>query len=496
MGTEGISEADVVVVGGGPGGSTAGRPWSPCRATGSLLLEKEKFPALPDRRVAAPRHGARHLPPDRRGGRSSPRPASPGSAAGPSALGRQPRAVDVRVLGLAEVGRARRRTPTRSSGASSTRSCSTTRASWASRCGRTARSPTFSGRRQRVRGCRYTGADGEHRTNPREVRGGRLRQQEPPLPASRGTRQYSEFFRNLALFGYFEGGKRLPAANSGNILSCAFDSGWFWYIPLSPTLTSVGAVVRRELAEQDPGRPGSRPCRALIDECPLISDYLRDAKRVTDGQYGQLRVRKDYSYHNTRVLAPGHGARRRRGLLRRPGVLLRRAPGDLQRAAGRAVDQQRAGGDGRRGGRVRGVRAALPAGVRRLLRVPDVVLRPARQRGLLLLVGQEGHQEPPSSELESFVELVGGVSSGEAALAAAEAAGRSASRASPRSSRARSTQLVANKRAEHGPALQVLGRQAGDAGGRQGTDHVPCSARTPDRRPRFSRAGWSPRPTA
>lgn len=25
-----------------------------------------------------------------------------------------------------------------------------------------------------------------------------------------GERRYSEFFRNLALFGYFEGGKRLP----------------------------------------------------------------------------------------------------------------------------------------------------------------------------------------------------------------------------------------------------------------------------------------------
>jgi halogenation protein CepH len=31
----------------------------------------------------------------------------------------------------------------------------------------------------------------------------------------------------------------------------------------------------------------------------MMSDYLRDATRVTHGQYGQLRVRKDYSYANT-----------------------------------------------------------------------------------------------------------------------------------------------------------------------------------------------------
>ena len=117
-------------------------------------------------------------------------------------------------------------------------------------------------------------------------------------------RQYSEFFRSLALFGYYEGGKRLPPPNSGNILSCAFDSGWFWYIPLSSKLTSVGAVVRHELASKIQGDP-EQALTSLIAECPMISDYLRDAKRVTEGQYGELRVRKDYSYANTKFWRPG-----------------------------------------------------------------------------------------------------------------------------------------------------------------------------------------------
>ncbi len=37
----------------------------------------------------------------------------------------------------------------------------------------------------------------------------------------------------------------------------------------------------------------------------MISDYLHDAKRVTAGQYGQLRVRKDYSYANAKFWRPG-----------------------------------------------------------------------------------------------------------------------------------------------------------------------------------------------
>jgi FAD-dependent halogenase len=119
-----------------------------------------------------------------------------------------------------------------------------------------------------------------------------------------GLRKYSEFFRSVALFGYFEGGKRLPPPNSGNILAAAFDSGWFWYIPLSDSLTSVGAVVRREMADKIQG-DRETALRGLIDECPLISDYLRGAKRITEGLYGQLRVRKDYSYHNTKFWRPG-----------------------------------------------------------------------------------------------------------------------------------------------------------------------------------------------
>nr|BFE50783.1 hypothetical protein GCM10017745_42100 [Saccharothrix mutabilis subsp. capreolus] len=60
-----------------------------------------------------------------------------------------------------------------------------------------------------------------------------------------GKRQYSEFFRNIALFGYFLGGKRMPEPVSGNILAVAFEHGWFWYIPLSDELTSVGVVLHR-----------------------------------------------------------------------------------------------------------------------------------------------------------------------------------------------------------------------------------------------------------
>jgi FAD-dependent halogenase len=118
-----------------------------------------------------------------------------------------------------------------------------------------------------------------------------------------GTRHYSDFFRNVALFGYFEGGKRLATPLSGNILSAAFDDGWFWYIPLTPDLTSVGAVVNQAAAAKVQG--GEAALMELIDRCPIIRDMLEPAQRVTEGPYGEIRVRKDYSYCHSQFWKPG-----------------------------------------------------------------------------------------------------------------------------------------------------------------------------------------------
>jgi halogenation protein CepH len=120
-----------------------------------------------------------------------------------------------------------------------------------------------------------------------------------------GERVYSKFFQNIALYTYFENGKRMPEPYQGNILSAAFDQGWFWYIPLTPTLTSVGAVVAKE-QHSDAFKLGHEHAFfKFVEACPLIKDYLGPARRVTEGQYGSFRVRKDYSYCNTRFWSPG-----------------------------------------------------------------------------------------------------------------------------------------------------------------------------------------------
>ncbi|MFD4181224.1 tryptophan 7-halogenase [Rhodococcus sp. NPDC058514] len=119
-----------------------------------------------------------------------------------------------------------------------------------------------------------------------------------------GERVYSEHFKNVALFGYFRGGKRLPEPDSGNILCAAFDEGWMWYIPLSTELTSVGAVISHEHASRIQGDQAAALLR-FAGKCTVVGDMLAGASRVTEGVYGQIRTRKDYSYANTRFWAPG-----------------------------------------------------------------------------------------------------------------------------------------------------------------------------------------------
>jgi FAD-dependent halogenase len=301
MSPESIEEADVVVVGGGPGGSTLASLVA-MQGHHVVVLEKETFPRwqIGESLLPATVHGVCRLTgvadelaragfTVKRGGTqrwgANPEPWTFSFSVSPKMTGQTSYAYQVERSKFDQI----LLDHARSLGADVRERCAVT---------------GVISDDGRVRGVSYTDPEGK----AREIRakyvadasgnGSRI------YKAAGGTRKYSEFFRSLALFGYFEGGKRLPPPNSGNILSCAFDSGWFWYIPLTETLTSVGAVVRREMADKIQGNQ-EEALRALIAECPLISDYLKDARRVTEGQYGQIRVRKDYSYLNTKFWRPG-----------------------------------------------------------------------------------------------------------------------------------------------------------------------------------------------
>ncbi len=125
--------------------------------------------------------------------------------------------------------------------------------------------------------------------------------QQALLGARDRLREYNPFFKNLAVFGYFENAEQLAGEVAGNILSVAFADGWFWFIPLHDGSTSVGAVVD---AARFAGEAGSDPAalyHRLVAACEPVAARTRGARLVSP-----VRVIRDYSYCSRRFHGPGY----------------------------------------------------------------------------------------------------------------------------------------------------------------------------------------------
>lgn len=121
-----------------------------------------------------------------------------------------------------------------------------------------------------------------------------------------GKREYDEYFKHIAVYAYFNNGKRFPEpGRRGAVLSAAFQHGWIWYIPINDTLTSVGAVLHRDQAAAIRAMGAEHALYSYIEVCPLIKEFLAEASRVTEGPYGEVRTVRDYSYNNKQYWAPG-----------------------------------------------------------------------------------------------------------------------------------------------------------------------------------------------
>ena len=441
-------EADVVVVGGGPGGSTLATPVA-MRGHRVVLLEKEKFPRwqIGESLLPSTVHGVCRLTgvadelakagfTKKRGGTlrwgANPEPWTFAFSVSPRMAGETSHAYQVERSKFDQI----LLDHARHTGVDVREEHSVT---------------DVIEDEDRVCGVSYTDAEGNEGTIRAKYVVDASGNKSRIYQRAGATRQYSEFFRSLALFGYFEGGKRLPEPNSGNILCAAFDSGWFWYIPLSPTLTSVGAVVRRELASKIQGDP-EKALASLIAECPMISDYLHDAKRVTTGQYGELRVRKDYSYANTKFWRPGMALVGDAACFVDPifssgvhlatyGALL--AARSINSVLAQTVDEETAFREFEER-----YRREYSAFYEFLVSFYDMHVDENSYFWSAKKV-----TDSTSSDLESFVNLVGGVSSGEAALATTEAL---AQRYKSRSSEfaAAVDQVVANKEQSMVPLMK------------------------------------------
>ncbi len=114
-------------------------------------------------------------------------------------------------------------------------------------------------------------------------------------------RTHDEFFRNLAVYGYFQGAQRLPEPDTGNIFIEAYEHGWSWAIPLPDDVMSVGVVV-------DAAWGGSELGEQSADEFyrQQLSMTNRTASMLEAGELLDApRIIRDWSYTSQRLVGDG-----------------------------------------------------------------------------------------------------------------------------------------------------------------------------------------------
>lgn len=101
-----------------------------------------------------------------------------------------------------------------------------------------------------------------------------------------------------AFFAHFRGAERLPAPSEGDLRLVLFEHGWMWLIPLRGELTSVGVVVSSEWVK---ARARDESVDDYFHRTLALSGWTRailaNAERV-----GPVRTAADFSYR-TRALA-------------------------------------------------------------------------------------------------------------------------------------------------------------------------------------------------
>ena len=99
---------------------------------------------------------------------------------------------------------------------------------------------------------------------------------------------------SAAMFGHFHGAQRLPGKLEGNISIFWFEHGWFWFIPLADGTTSVGAVCWPYYLKSR-AKPMREFFADTIAMCPQLAQRLQGATLVEE----TVHATGNYSYGGT-----------------------------------------------------------------------------------------------------------------------------------------------------------------------------------------------------
>jgi flavin-dependent dehydrogenase len=160
----------------------------------------------------------------------------------------------------------------------------------------------FEGEGQRATGVRLLDEDGRER----EVRAQVVVDasgQSSMIMSRLGLREWDPVLKKAALWTYWKGAQRDTGRDEGAtlVLATKGKQGWFWYIPLANDIISVGVVASYDyLFKERANKDHETIYFEEVARCPGLVPRLANAQRA-DG----WRAAKEYSYRSRRAAGDG-----------------------------------------------------------------------------------------------------------------------------------------------------------------------------------------------
>jgi 2-polyprenyl-6-methoxyphenol hydroxylase-like FAD-dependent oxidoreductase len=104
-----------------------------------------------------------------------------------------------------------------------------------------------------------------------------------------------------AIYGHFSGARRHPGEAAGNITIFWFEHGWFWFIPLMDGATSIGATTWPYYMKTRGKRSMQQFLLDTIAMCPALQQRLQEATLVSE-----VEATGNFSYVCDRTHGPGY----------------------------------------------------------------------------------------------------------------------------------------------------------------------------------------------
>lgn len=115
-------------------------------------------------------------------------------------------------------------------------------------------------------------------------------------------RQWDPLLKKAAVWTYWQGAQRDTGRDEGAtlVLQVQGKQGWFWYIPLHDDILSVGVVAGHDYLLKNRGKDYEKIYFEEVAKCPGLAPRLAKAKRVAP-----FRAAKEYSYRARQAAGDG-----------------------------------------------------------------------------------------------------------------------------------------------------------------------------------------------